>query len=161
MKLFGFLGLALFAAAGTANAQDGDWRSVGGTGTASVAIDFSSISLDGTKRIFQITVAFDVLSNDGVDYLVGTQTLDCAARTIQTLQTISYTLDGVMVATSQTVEPASRIEPGAMAETYARAVCDGVWERTSGFSDPLQFIVASRQEFGAQPEQRQISRDTQ
>ena len=161
MKLFGFLGLALFAAAGTANAPDGEWRSVGGTGTASAAIDFSSVSSDGTKRIFQIAVAFDVLSNDGVDYLVGTQTLDCAARTIQTLQTTSYTLDGAIVATSQTVMPAFRIEPGAMAETYARAVCDGVWERTSGFSDPLQFIVASRQASGTRPEQPQMSRDSQ
>ncbi len=160
MKLFGFLGLALFAAANAAPAQDGDWRSVGGTGIASVAIDSLSVTSDGTRRIFRITVAYDGLTAEGVDYLVGTQTLDCAARTIRTLQTTGYTLDGAMVATSQTVEPASRIEPGAMAETYARAVCDGVWERTSGFSDPLQFIVASRQEFGVQPGHSQISRDS-
>lgn len=151
MKPFGFLGLALFAAAGAANAQDGEWRSIGGTSNASVAIDASSVTSDGTTRIFRTTVAFDELTGDGVDYLVGTQTLDCDARTIQTLHTTSYTVDGAMVATSQTVMPAARIEPGAVNETIARAVCDGVWERTTGFADPLEFITASRLAFVNQP----------
>jgi len=117
----------------------------------SVAIDALSVTSDGNTRYFRTTVAFDVLTADGVDYLVGTQTLDCAARTIQSLKTTSYTVDGALVATSQTVMPASRIEPGTVNETIERAVCDGIWERTTGFSDPLQFIAASRRTFATQP----------
>jgi hypothetical protein len=149
MRAFAFGLLVLAGSAGTSTA--GEWRFTGQTTDQAQAIDIASIRLSGQTRTFWSVSAYDVQQDDGQDFTIFQERIDCEAQTLQVLGWVDRRLDDEGYQ-STVVEPESAfpIVPESLGWQKFEALCNDVWTGVAAFDSARSFALEYRRLIGSE-----------
>lgn len=143
MRAYAFGLLVLAASAETATA--GEWRFTGQTTDQAQAIDVTSIRISGQTKTFWSVSAYDVEQDDGQDFTIFQERIDCEAQTLQVLGWVDRRLDDPgYQSTVAEPERAFPIVPESLGWQKFEALCNDVWNDVAAFDSARSFTLEYR-----------------
>lgn len=134
---------ALIFSAGHSTA--GEWRFTGETTDQAQAIDATSIRTSGQTKTFWSVSAYDILQDEGQDFTIFQERIDCEAQTLQLLGWVDRRLDDQGYENT-VVEPerAFPIVPESLGWQKFEALCNDVWTSVAAFESARSFALEYR-----------------